>query len=97
MYDVLIQRIMRLEKALALSEERAKKLQYEVDVLYQNSENCFRTHQAQSRRVIAAIERLTMLENKAFPTMGPMLDKLEAAIGSFDEWHKDNPLDRRTT
>ena len=97
MYDVLIQRIMRIEKSLAQAEERAKRLQCEVDLLYTERDNCSRTHEAQYNRMIAVIERLSMLENKAFPNMGPMLDHLESVVGGFDKWHTNNPLDRRKT
>jgi len=95
MYDVLIHRIMRIEKSLVQAEAREKRLRQEVDLLHTEKENCFRTHEAHYNRMVAIIERLSMLENKAFPNMGSMLDHLESVVGGFDHWHTNNPLDRR--
>jgi hypothetical protein len=95
MYDVLIQRMMRIEKALAQAETRANRLQQEIDLLYVERDNSFRTHEAQYNRMVAVIDRLSALEHKAFPNMGLMLDHLESVVGGFDKWHTNNPLDRR--
>jgi hypothetical protein len=95
MYDVLIQRIMRLETSLMYAEKRASKLQRQIDDLYSERDNSFKTHEAQYNRMVAVFERLTILEDKIFPKMGPMLDGIEAVVGSFDQWHTNNPLDRR--
>jgi hypothetical protein len=86
---------MRIEKALAQAEARANQLQKEVDVLFTERDNSFRTHETQYNRMVAVIERLTILEDKLFPNMGPMLDRIENVVGSFDKWHMNNPLDRR--
>jgi len=95
MYDVLIQRIMRIEKHLVRTQARADRLQKEIDDLYVERDNSFRTHEAQYNRMVAVLERLSVLEDRLFPNMGPMLDRIEAVVGNFDQWQTNNPLDRR--
>ena len=87
--------MIRIEKALAPAEARANRLQQSIDFLYGERENCFLTHEAHYNRMIAVIERLSMLEQKAFPNMGAMLDHLESVVGGFDKWQTNNPLDQR--
>jgi hypothetical protein len=41
------------------------------------------------------VRRLSLLEDKIFPTMGPMLDRVEQIIGKFKDWQAFNPLDGR--
>jgi len=95
MYDVLIQRIMRMEQSLAHAQTRANRLQRQIDDLYAERDNSFKTHEAHYNRTVAVLERLTILEDRIFPKMGPMLDDIEAVVGNFDQWHTNNPLDRR--
>lgn len=85
----------RIEKALVLEQERGDRLRAEVDLLYKERDNCFQTHLVNTNRAMAAIERLTALEDKVFPDFGPMLKRIENVVGEFTTWHRDNPLDRR--
>jgi len=95
MYDVLIQRMIRIEKALARAEERANQLQKEIDHLYVERNNSFRVHEVQYNRTAAVIERLTLLEDKVVPGFGRTLHQMEDLVGDLDQWHANNPLDRR--
>ena len=67
MYDVLIQRIMRLETSLVHAEKRANRLQRQIDDLYAERDNSFKAHEDQYKRTVAVLERLTILEYRIFP------------------------------
>jgi len=95
MYDVLIQRIMRIEKHLVRTQARADRLQKEIDDLYvergQFLSDPRSTIQPDGRCPRTALSP----RDRLFPNMGPMLDRIEAVVGNFDQWQTNNPLDRR--
>ncbi len=92
----LAQRIARLERDLRASESRVEKLEQHIERLYFDRNHCYKTHLFHSRRVLAIIERLTLLEDEAFPEMGQTLNRLEKIVGPMDDWCFENPLDERT-
>jgi hypothetical protein len=88
MYDVLMQRILQQEKAIA-------DLHQEIETLKYNSRKSYEAHISSKNCMDAVFERLTVLEDKVLPTFGPMLKSIEKVVGAFTTWSKDNPLDRR--
>jgi len=94
MYDVLLQKYIRQEKALARAEEKIARLQQEVDVLTKYLDKLIQAHANEGD---AVIERLSILEDRVYPSMGPMLDGIQKIVGKFSGWHLNNPLDRRNT
>jgi hypothetical protein len=93
MHD-LAQRMIRLEEALAHAEERANRLRNEVDVLNTYMDKVIHAH---SHGLDAVIDRLSILEDRIFPSMGPMLVNIQKIVGRFSGWTLNNPLDRRET
>jgi hypothetical protein len=51
--------------------------------------------QAHANEGDAVTQRLSILEDKVFPNMGPMLDGIQKNFGRFSGWHLNNPLDER--
>jgi len=88
----LLERIARLERTTTRAEESATRLQKDVDRLTAYLDRLFQTR---ANEMADVIDRLSILEGKIFPSMGPMLDGIQKIVGKFSEWKLNNPLDRR--
>ena len=88
----LLERTSRLEKKLASAEERETRLKADVDMLTKYLDKLIHAH---ANALDSVTDRLSILEDKVYPSMGPMLDGIQKIVGGFSGWTLNNPLDRR--
>lgn len=77
--------IEEIRRVLTLMNERFKSIERYMD---REHESCFGT-------MAGFNERIGGLEQKVFPNMYPMLDKLKSVVGELEERYEKNPLDLR--
>ncbi len=83
MYDVLLQKFIRQNKALTRAEAKIERLQEQVDLLNKYMDKVIH---AQANGLDSVTDRLSILEDRIFPSMGPMLECIQKVVGRFSTW-----------
>lgn len=71
----------------------AEKLEAQRTDIDEAHEFIMRLAEARKNEGADVTDRLSILEDKIFPSMGPMISSIEKIVGGFEGWNLNNPLD----